>query len=455
MPSISITKGKGSFNHNMRKFHTPNVDKERTKLNVVLKEFCIEQTYHDLFDQALLQYNQKQKRADRKIEDYYRHILHSKKEKAFHELVVQVGNMNDNQQDFNSILEEYYKGFEERNPQMRVVAAVIHNDEKTPHLHLDYVPFITGQKRGLGTKVANNRAIEQMGYESFDDWRISEMNALESILHEYGLNRTIMNNTDRHRSVSGYKREQRLIEERIKQLDRQEQTSPVEVKTNVFGMETVKKRDFDLIDEKNKLLEAELSVLRAENQKHEQNLLEMKKKPYVVLNESLRRDNEELERDNQEAFDFLTNMDNEYVSIEKFQTLEMKYKQSVQYKAKYEEIKKENEQLKSKYEPEAPKSIREQIAMAQKIKQKKSYEDLEQENRKLKQDVEFWKSKFFDIVEDLEVFFGKIKEAFGYFMNKDDVDQLLEESIEDSFRDTGTVFESLDKSKSSSIDLER
>lgn len=298
MPSISITKGRGSFNHNERKFSTPNVDKERTRLNVILKEQCIEQTYHELFDQALLQYNQKQKRADRKIDNYYKHILHSKKEKSFHELVVQVGNMEDDHQDFDSILEEYYRGFEKRNPQMKIVAAVIHNDEKTPHLHLDYVPFITGQKRGLSTKVANNRAMEQMGYKSFDDWRTSEVNALESILHEHGLNRTVMNNAERHRTVDGYKREQRVIESRIEALEHQKVKIPTPaIKKTITGQEMIKKSDYDELANNYKVAkeqihnyQAQISVLREENKKHEQNLTQIKSKPYVALNRELQKE---------------------------------------------------------------------------------------------------------------------------------------------------------------------
>jgi hypothetical protein len=62
---------------------------------------------------------------------------------------------------------------------MKVVGAIVHMDEETPHLHLDYVPFITGQKRGLGTRVSNDKAILQMGYKSWNDWRSQEEKQLK------------------------------------------------------------------------------------------------------------------------------------------------------------------------------------------------------------------------------------------------------------------------------------
>ena len=455
MPSISISKGAGSLNHNERKYSTPNVDASRSHLNLELQHNRIKEVYHDLFDQALERYNAKQKRSDRKIEDYYSHIAHSKQEKLFHELVVQVGSLNDDQSRFNDILKEYYHGFEERNPQMKVVAAYIHNDEKTPHLHLDYVGFITNQKRGLDTRVSHDKAIAQMGYSDWKDWRSKEEQALEQILLRHGLQRTIMNNTERHRTVSGYKMEQKLIEERLQQLDQQAPSTPTEVKKNIFGVEMVKKSDLDQVSEEKKLLEAKLDILSEVNKKQEDELQKMKNKSYVSLNESLQAENEELQANNDEAYDYIIELQRTTVPEEQYQKLEKQYQQVLPYRELYQKLKNKYEPMEQIAPTKQPNSIREQIALAKKVKQKKSYDDLEQENRKLKQDVEFWKSKFFDIVEDLEVFFGKIKEAFGYFMNKDDVDQLLEESIEDSFRDTGTVFESLDKSKSSSIDLER
>ena len=93
--TISAEVGKGSVNHNSRKFKAANVDPERTHLNI---EYCnepIKQVYHKLFDEALERYNAKQTRSDRRIDDYYEKIRTGKQEKPFHELIIQIGNRDD------------------------------------------------------------------------------------------------------------------------------------------------------------------------------------------------------------------------------------------------------------------------------------------------------------------------------------------------------------------------
>ena len=76
--TISAKVGKGSVNHNSRKFKAENVDGSRTHLNI---DYCNEprkKIYHELFDEALKRYNEKQTRADRRIENYYEKIRNSK-----------------------------------------------------------------------------------------------------------------------------------------------------------------------------------------------------------------------------------------------------------------------------------------------------------------------------------------------------------------------------------------
>lgn len=79
--------GKGSVNHNSRKFHDKNTDPERSCLNV---EYCnenLKDVYHELFDEALARYNEKQTWSDRRIDDYYEKIRSGKQEKPFHEII--------------------------------------------------------------------------------------------------------------------------------------------------------------------------------------------------------------------------------------------------------------------------------------------------------------------------------------------------------------------------------
>ncbi len=139
--------GKGSVNHNSRKFKAENVDGERSHLNLDYCNESIKKVYQKLFDEALHRYNGKQTRADRRIENYYEKIRNSKQEKPFHELILQIGDKENMGADSENgilalqILDEYYQKFQSRNSNLYVFSAHIHMDEATPHLHIDFVPF--------------------------------------------------------------------------------------------------------------------------------------------------------------------------------------------------------------------------------------------------------------------------------------------------------------------------
>ena len=223
--TISFMTGKGSVNHNSRKFHAKNTDPERSCLNV---EYCNENAkdvYHELFDEALARYNAKQKRADRKIENYYEKIRSSKQEKPFHELILQIGdkeNMSaesENGQLARQILDEYYRGFQERNPQLRVFSAHLHLDEATPHLHIDFVPFTTGSKRGLDTRVSLKQALAAQGFKGgsrgdteWSQWVLSEKEQLAAVMERYGIEWEQKGEHKEHLSVLEFKREKRKEE---------------------------------------------------------------------------------------------------------------------------------------------------------------------------------------------------------------------------------------------------
>ena len=170
MRTISAEVGKGSTDHNSRKFIAENVNADRTHLNINYCNETIRQVYHDLFDEALGRYNAKQTRQDRKIDDYYEKIRVSRQEKPFHELVIQIGNRDDTGSGTaagdlaKKALNEYFQGFQTRNPNLYVFSAHLHMDEATPHIHIDFVPFTTGSKRGLDTRVSLKQALAAQGF---------------------------------------------------------------------------------------------------------------------------------------------------------------------------------------------------------------------------------------------------------------------------------------------------
>ena len=239
--TISAMRGKGSLSHNSRQFIAENVDSSRTPLNV---EYCnedIRAVYHELFDDALARYNEKQTRKDRIIDDYYEKIRTGKQEKLFEELIIQIGNKNDmnasseNGQLARQMLDEYMQSFQQRNPTLRVFSAHLHMDEATPHLHIDFIPFTTGSKRGLETRVSLKKALEALGFAGgtkshteLNQWIGSEKQALASIMARHDIEWEQKGTHEEHLPVLDYKKQERskevaALENQIDTL--QEQTS--------------------------------------------------------------------------------------------------------------------------------------------------------------------------------------------------------------------------------------
>ena len=229
--TISAMVGQGSVSHNSRKFNAKNTDPERSHLNITYCQENIKAVFREMFDEALKRYNDKQTRADRRIENYYEKIRSSKQEKPFHEIILQVGNKDDMCADSEdgqlaaTVLDEYMRGFQERNPQLRVFSAHLHMDEATPHLHIDFVPFTTGSKRGLDTRVSLKQALAAQGFKGgtrgdteWSQWVRSEKEQLAAVMERHGIEWEDKGTHDQHLSVLDYKKEQRAKE--IAQLDK-------------------------------------------------------------------------------------------------------------------------------------------------------------------------------------------------------------------------------------------
>ena len=223
--TISVMVGKGSVSHNSRKFNAKNTDSERTPLNISYCNKNIKSVYHHLFDEALQRYNDRQKRADRKIDDYYEKIRNGKQEKLFHEIILQIGNCDDTGatsemgEAARQILDEYYQGFAERNPNLYVFSAHLHMDEATPHLHIDFVPFTTGGNRGLDTRVSLKQALAAQGFKGgsrqeteWNQWVQSEKEQLASVMERHSIEWEHKGTHEKHLSVLDYEKKARSSE---------------------------------------------------------------------------------------------------------------------------------------------------------------------------------------------------------------------------------------------------
>lgn len=288
MGKVSMPQGKGSQMHNRREYKKigkpipDNIDVSKSSENITLIDKDIREAYQEIFGEALEKYNSKQKRADRKIEDYCDHIKKSKNgEKLFYEDVVQWGSKDDfkspeMREKAKEALLQYVKGFEERNPNLKLIGAYIHMDEASPHLHLDYVPVAHGYSRGLSTRNSLDRAMKEMGFAPENEsrknnatklWKESERLHFGKICRSIGLEVEIeRQSTRKNLSVEEYKDARDTM---LGSIEQEKETLVAEVeplrelKTDIdeiditgkklpFGVVAIKEKDLEAVKEQAK-----------------------------------------------------------------------------------------------------------------------------------------------------------------------------------------------------------
>ena len=231
--SLSHCQGKGSLSHNNRTFVAKNVDKTRIRDNITFVNKPIDEVYHEIFDKAVEKYNSRQKRKDRHIDTgYFEYqfgrppttnvVTSPDKRNSFYEDVVQIGCKDDtavgtaDAETAKDCLVEYMNGFQERNPNFIVFNAVLHMDEATPHLHIDYIP-IGHYKRGVPIQNGIAQALKEMGYgngkDSIARWRKAECAVLQDIAERHGISIRAPEKSRGSMSVEDYKEYVRLKEE--------------------------------------------------------------------------------------------------------------------------------------------------------------------------------------------------------------------------------------------------
>lgn len=224
--SFVLDTEKTNIKHNNRemsereKEKNSHIDFSRLSENKYLVQEDIKKTYENEFGKSQEEYNKKQKRSDRKIDNYFEHVKQSKKTKTQQELIVQIGDYelfkdsNQNRKAAVEALEFYFNEFVERNSNLKVYNAVIHDDEASPHLHINFVPVASGYKRGLEKQVSFNRALQQQSdlfkdsERPFLEWRESEVKELEGLILELGAERK-KNGTNYFKDVNEYKKAMR------------------------------------------------------------------------------------------------------------------------------------------------------------------------------------------------------------------------------------------------------
>jgi hypothetical protein len=186
-----------------------HIQQDRSSENIYIKKGNLKETYDELFGEALEKYNAKQKRADRKITDYYQHVKKSKTLDLQREIVVTVGKKEDwenlSLDDKKAVagqLEAYINEFEQRHAHLHIYNAVIHMDEAgAPHAHFNIVPVADGYKKGLEKQPSFKKALQNEGYKEkgrgqLKEFRDKEILCLEEKLQSLGIERQKVGTND-------------------------------------------------------------------------------------------------------------------------------------------------------------------------------------------------------------------------------------------------------------------
>ncbi|MCR2047224.1 plasmid recombination protein [Acetatifactor muris] len=205
----------------------------------------LKDAYEKCFGQALRDYNAMQKRKDRQKNDYLKEIENfGNKEKTFYENIVQIGKKTDTPvADENGVMTEaakaaievldrYARTFQERNPNLYLFNCVMHLDEATPHLHIDYILVAHGYKNGMKTRNSLTKAFQQMGFAKAVSreqnetvaWQERERGYLTELCREKGIEIEVLGVQRDNLSLPEYKAAMHKVEELEQQavaLDRQ------------------------------------------------------------------------------------------------------------------------------------------------------------------------------------------------------------------------------------------
>ena len=232
--TISGMIGTGSLAHNRRDFIAENVDPDRVQLNICYRNENLKEVYKELFDEAVERYNVG-KRKDRQITNYYEKIRQGKQEKLFHEVIFQIGNREDMAVGTEAgdlavnVLDEYVKDFQKRNPTLRVFSCYLHQDEATPHLHIDFIPYVTGWKgKGMDTRVSLKQALKSLGFQGgnkhdteLNQWINHEKEVLAETAKQYGIEWEQKGTHEEHLDVYNFKKKERKKE--VQELEQEKE----------------------------------------------------------------------------------------------------------------------------------------------------------------------------------------------------------------------------------------
>ena len=304
--TISGMIGAGSLAHNRRDFIAGNVDLDRVHLNICYQNENLKQVYKELFDESVERYNVG-KRKDRQITNYYEKIRQGKQEKLFHEVIFQIGNCEDmaagtpDGELAVKVLDEYIQDFQKRNPTLRVFSCCLHQDEATPHLHIDFVPYVTGWKgKGMDTRVSLKQALKSLGFQGgnkhdteLNQWINHEKEVLAEIAREHGIEWEQKGTHEEHLDVYNFKKKERKKE--VQALEQEKEYLTAENEGLTSQIAEIKAEIKMLEEEKNQAQkDKEMAEQRAEKAEKELKNLEQHREQLQPIMDSVNKELKEI-----------------------------------------------------------------------------------------------------------------------------------------------------------------
>ncbi|MCI6394997.1 MAG: plasmid recombination protein [[Clostridium] scindens] len=300
--TISGMIGAGSLAHNRRDFIAENVDPDRVHLNICYQNENLKQVYKELFDESVERYNVG-KRKDRQITNYYEKIRQGKQEKLFHEVIFQIGNSEDmaagtpDGELAVKVLDVYIQDFQKRNPTLRVFSCYLHQDEATPHLHIDFVPYVTGWKgKGMDTRVSLKQALKSLGFQGgnkhdteLNQWINHEKEVLAEIAREHGIEWEQKGTHEEHLDVYNFKKKERKKE--VQALEQEKEYLTAENEGLTSQIAEIKADIKMLEEEKNQAQkDKEMAEQRAEKAEKELKNLEQHREQLQPIMDSVNKE---------------------------------------------------------------------------------------------------------------------------------------------------------------------
>lgn len=463
--SFNTSSKKTNIRHNNRELEEEeyklpahkHIKRELSKENVVLIKEPIEEVYEKLFGEALKEYNSKQKREDRKIKDYLKHIKQSKCYDYQREFIIAVGDKNffDEISEelkikyFKLILKDLVKDFIKNNPNLYVYNAVIHFDEQgAPHAHVNVVPFATGYKKGLKVQPSFRKALFNQGFKNSDKDNLKnfcekQVKSFEEILKKHGIERKIVG-TNKIKDMREYKAVQRQIEKirdkeipplqkEVTALQNEKQELELSIKTNKNIQKYETDKIFKILEKEDKLKSniAELETNKVEletkiTQKSTElkNMEERFNKVKSLNNGYLNAQRKTIESNKQENYNLLTENSNLKAEKRNLKTKidEIRGQFSTEIKNMVEDIEKQKSLIIERVNDEIPKI---------EIEQNKRYEYvINSYQEKIYFDIRWLESACKNIIYNLEDRGLKYKTVFRKkLINYEDYENKVKEVV--------------------------